>query len=146
MEPIYIKDTKRTPEVSFDNEKKELQLRGRSIPDNAYDFYKPLFEWIKTYSANKPQETNFHINLEYCNTASSKCVVEMLKSFKYLNSKNILNLHLYFHEEEEEAQSDFEDDLITDYKDYTKSLKCDVKLIVHVHDEEKVIERKSLKL
>ncbi len=72
MENILIKATSRTPYVSFDSSSGKLELRGRSIPENAPEFYEPLMEWIEQY-ANQPAEaTSLIMDFDYFNTSSSK--------------------------------------------------------------------------
>jgi len=54
MEKLQIEGTAKTPTVNFDPSGK-LELKGRSIPENSIEFYKPLMEWLDEYEKN-PQE------------------------------------------------------------------------------------------
>ena len=47
MEPISIVGTPKTPTVHFDNEKGKVEIKGRSIPENSIEFYKPLVDWLE---------------------------------------------------------------------------------------------------
>ena len=42
MEPLIIEGTSKTPHIRFDAEQGRLELKGRSIPENSIDFYRPL--------------------------------------------------------------------------------------------------------
>ena len=42
MEPISIEGTPKTPTVKFDAEQGIIEIKGRSIPENSIEFYKPL--------------------------------------------------------------------------------------------------------
>ena len=49
MAAIIIEGTPKTPTVSFDDASGALELKGRSIPENSIEFYKPLIDWIDKY-------------------------------------------------------------------------------------------------
>lgn len=62
-----------------------LEIRGRSIPENSIEFYKPLVEHLEKY-AQKPQSaTNVNIQLEYFNTSSSKCILDVFKKLEAIH-------------------------------------------------------------
>ena len=48
MEDLKLEGSAKTPFVEF-NSKGELLLKGRSIPENSIEFYKPIIEWIDNY-------------------------------------------------------------------------------------------------
>ena len=52
MDNIKIEGTSKTPTVEFDRESGVLEIRGRSIPENSIDFYKPVYpnELVKVIS------------------------------------------------------------------------------------------------
>ena len=75
MEKIAIEGSPKTPTINFDTDKGFLEIKGRSIPENSIEFYKPLVDSLEKY-AGKPQPvTNVNIQLEYFNTSSSKCIL-----------------------------------------------------------------------
>jgi len=71
METIIREGTPKTPFVRFDGEKGLVEIKGRSIPENSVEFYKPLIDWLEKYSAGPVKETYVNIQLEYFNTSSS---------------------------------------------------------------------------
>jgi hypothetical protein len=78
METLTIRPTADTPRIEFKGSG-EMQMFGRSLPENPNVFYKPLLEWAAQCDL---QEVVFHFQLEYFNTASSKLVFELLKVLK----------------------------------------------------------------
>jgi len=44
MDPIKIEGTPKTPTVNFNAEKGNIEIKGRSIPENSIEFYKPLVD------------------------------------------------------------------------------------------------------
>jgi hypothetical protein len=52
-------------------------IEGRSLPEDAFSFYKPVLEWLNGYATNPARETRFTFNLEYFNTASAKQIFKI---------------------------------------------------------------------
>ncbi|MFO7657805.1 MAG: DUF1987 domain-containing protein [Bacteroidales bacterium] len=96
MESLTITGTNSTPQVSF-NINGRLSFEGRSLPENAEQFYKPLQQWLMNLSA---ETVKFDINLEYFNSASSKKILDMLKTLD-ANSK-VKNPQVNWHYEEDD--------------------------------------------
>ncbi len=89
MENIKVEGNKRTPTIEFDYAQGFLKITGRSIPENSWKFYKPFIDWIKEYTTKPPNDhTKIHIKLEYCNSSSSKYILEVLQILDDLASKN----------------------------------------------------------
>jgi len=82
MNPLTIKGTMKTPTILSDTDKGIIEIRGRSNPENANAFYKPLIEWIDEYVKNPVDKTTVHLELEYFNTTSSKCILSLLKKLE----------------------------------------------------------------
>ena len=71
MTNIVLDGTAKTPTVNFDASTGLLDLRGRSIPENSIEFYKPLIDWVDQYGRNPKPSTRLRVQLEYFNTSSS---------------------------------------------------------------------------
>ena len=52
MEPLRIQATIKTPEVLLDPTNKVFEIKGKSIPDNAEDFYADILNWFDDYVAS----------------------------------------------------------------------------------------------
>jgi len=111
MENIHLEGTPRTPYVHFDSEKGVLEVSGRSIPENSIGFYKPLFDWLDEYIADKPQQTTkMQFNLEYFNTASSKCILDILRKLENLqNDSGEVVVEWHYDEGDEDMKESGED-------------------------------------
>lgn len=107
MEDIKLAPTQKTPSVNF-SVSGNLELKGRSIPENSLEFYKPLMDWLDRYCQSASGETNVHVQLEYFNTSSSKCLLDL---FKRLENLNKVAIHWYYEQDDEdmlEAGEDYE--------------------------------------
>ncbi|HRG01191.1 MAG TPA: DUF1987 domain-containing protein [Bacteroidia bacterium] len=87
MEKYSIDATANTPTIKFDLTKGELNISGRSIPENSLEFYNPLFEALDTYLAdpNPKNATILNIQLEYYNSSSSACLLSVFKKLEKFN-------------------------------------------------------------
>ncbi len=94
MKDLIIKETEKTPSVALSTNG-VLKIEGRSIPEDAARFFKPLLDWTKEFTAN---DIRFDIKLEYFNTSSSKFILEMLRLLEN-NPNNSDILVNWFYEE-----------------------------------------------
>ena len=102
MEPLFIKGTDKTPTVNFNNISGQFELSGRSIPEDSIGFYKPIITYLEKYLAAPAKLTDFTINLEYFNTSSSKCMIDVFKVLEVImiaGNEVVVN---WFYEEENE--------------------------------------------
>lgn len=112
MEPIIIEGTAKTPSVKFDANSGIFEIKGRSIPENSVEFYKPLVDWLESYKENPLPKTEVNIKLEYFNTSSSKCILDVFKKLEAIHkTKNEVQINWHYEEDDEdmlEAGEDYE--------------------------------------
>jgi hypothetical protein len=112
MEPIIIEGTPKTPSIRFDSAKGIFEIKGRSIPENSVEFYKPLIDWLEAYKATPLAKTVVSIRLEYFNTSSSKCILDVFKKLEAIHkTRNEVEVDWYYEEDDEdmlEAGEDYE--------------------------------------
>jgi hypothetical protein len=113
LEPISIEGSAKTPSVKFDAEKGVIEIKGRSIPENSIEFYKPLVDWLEGYSNEALDLTRVNVQLEYFNTSSSKCILDVFKKLESIHKsgdKEVI-INWYYEEDDEdmlEAGEDYE--------------------------------------
>ncbi|PHX82781.1 MAG: nuclear pore complex subunit [Flavobacteriales bacterium] len=112
MEGITIEGTPKTPTINFDIATGHLEIKGRSIPENSIEFYKPIVELLDRYAAKPQANTNVKIQLEYFNTSSSKCILDIFKKLEAIHkagNATIINWH-YEQDDEDmlEAGEDYQ--------------------------------------
>ena len=112
MESIAIEGTPKTPTVNFDAATGIIEIKGRSIPENSIEFYRPLVEWLEEYSKEPQDLTTVNIQLEYFNTSSSKCILDVFKKLESIKkARNEVIINWYYEEDDEdmlEAGEDYE--------------------------------------
>jgi hypothetical protein len=78
MEIIKIVATEDTPKVILDHENKIFEISGRSLPEDAVDFYQPVTKWLEDLEKSPIPNLELSIRFEYFNTASSKLILDIL--------------------------------------------------------------------
>ncbi len=122
MQPIVIKGTAKTPTVRFDSEDGLIEVKGRSIPENSIEFYKPLVDWLEEYASIPQKITEVNIQLEYFNTSSSKCILDVFKKLENVyKGHNKVQINWYYEEDDE--------DMLEAGEDYQSILKIPFKMI-----------------
>jgi hypothetical protein len=107
MDEIKIAQTQKTPFVHFNSAAGLLEIKGRSIPENSIEFYKPLIEWIEEYAKSPKDQTRLNIQLEYFNTSSSKCILDVFKKLETI-AKDVV-IYWYYEEDDEDMLEAGED-------------------------------------
>ena len=79
METLYLPATKISPEITLNPDTGLQSLKGRSTHENPVVFYEPIIQWLHEYSKQPAPQTTLHIYVDYFNTASSKCLLDILK-------------------------------------------------------------------
>jgi hypothetical protein len=96
MDVLHILPTDRTPEVLFDPNG-NLRIKGRGFRTDIDNIPNEIMSWINRYVLNPPAETNVHIAFEYMNSASTRALMDMLKSLSVLKLKSKkLNIKWYY--------------------------------------------------
>lgn len=122
METISIEGTPKTPTITFDTNKGFLEIKGRSIPENSIEFYKPLVDWLEKYATKPQPSTNVNIQLEYFNTSSSKCILDVFKKLEAINKSGSQVVINWFYEEDDE-------DMLEAGEDYQAIINVPFKMV-----------------
>ncbi len=106
MENLTIEGTPKTPTIKFNPEEGKLLIQGRSIPENSIEFYKPLVDALDGYTG----VANVDIVLEYFNTSSSKCILDVFKKLEKIKSDgNDVEIRWHYEEDDEDMLEAGED-------------------------------------
>ncbi|MCC5945991.1 MAG: DUF1987 domain-containing protein [Bernardetiaceae bacterium] len=127
MENFYLEGTSKTPLLDFNAGTGKFVVEGRSIPENSIEFYRPLFEWLDKYIESPQANSILDVKLEYFNTSSSKCIVEIFRKLEHLQEKGQDVLINWFYEEDDEDMQESGED----FQDI-----IDVKINMHMIEEE----------
>ena len=122
MESLSIEGTNKTPSVKMDPESGVIEIKGRSIPENSIEFYRPIVEWLDEYAKNPKKTTTVNVQLEYFNTSSSKCILDIFKKLESLKkARNEVVINWYYEEDDE--------DMLESGEDYESIIRVPFKMI-----------------
>lgn len=121
MDNYTLKSSPKTPLLKFDASSGVFEISGRSIPENSIDFYKPLLNWIDEYVKQPNDSTTLSVKLEYFNTSSSKCLVELFRKLENIVGQSKIKVEWYYEEEDE--------DMMESGQDFQHILKIPLELI-----------------
>lgn len=110
MQSLYLNKTTRTPQIILDPNKEVFEIQGRSIPENSVDFYHPVMQWVDQYRSNPNEKTRLVVRLEYFNTSSSKCLIDILRKLEKIHlDGNKVEMEWYYEEKDEDMKESGED-------------------------------------
>jgi len=76
----FAKDgTHDTPKVILDRNLPVFLIQGRSMPEDASHFFRPIHNWFKEYCADPNPETRIEFDLEYFNSSTLKELIRLLR-------------------------------------------------------------------
>ncbi len=115
MQNLIIEETKYTPSIKLDAIKGTIELIGKSYPENTFEFYKPMMEWVENYfKADEAEKTIVNLEIIYFNSSSSKLFFDFFDLLEeaHNNGKNVEVNWIYDEENESalEAGEDFKED------------------------------------
>ena len=92
MKNLIIEETKYTPSINLDGQTGIFELVGKSYPENTFEFYKPMIDWVEEYfNGNELPKTTINFEIIYFNSSSSKLffdffdiIDEMANAGKYI--------------------------------------------------------------
>jgi hypothetical protein len=67
---------------------KSLYLTGRSYPENAVGFYKPIMDMVN--EVDKYEDFHVEMDLEYMNTSSTKAILYILQNITKKTKNEVL--------------------------------------------------------
>lgn len=122
MENFKITETEDTPNIDFNAESRVFTISGRSLPENAIEFYAPVLEWVdKTLDEAEPTSFVFEIKIEYFNTSSSKQLAKFFLLIEKYVEKHKININWFYEKEDL--------DMLMSGNQYSKFLKLNFTFI-----------------
>jgi len=118
MENLIIEATTYTPNINFDAVNGELSISGKSYPENTFEFYKPVNEWIIKYLESTPTKNiNIKLDLEYLNSSSLKAYFDMFDSFEEAQNFGKIIEVKWLYDSEDDITEETGEDFIEDFQD-----------------------------
>ncbi len=107
---ILIEASNKTPLISTSFAEGKIYISGRSIPENSIDFYKPLLNAMTEHAENPADEVELNVYLDYFNTSSSKCLLDVFKIMEKIHAKNKNGTIVWKYDEDDEDMQEAGED------------------------------------
>ncbi|HPW66131.1 MAG TPA: DUF1987 domain-containing protein [Salinivirgaceae bacterium] len=87
---LIIEATRQTPGIYFDSNEGIFHIFGQSYPEDVNEVFKPIFEWLSDFEPERGKQYIVKINMKYYNSASSRKLFDLLRTFNELYRNNYL--------------------------------------------------------
>lgn len=77
MNELKIEGTQSAPAIFCDPAHGLVEMRGDSYPENSFELFSPVLEWIETYLRESTQALMLRLHLLYLNTSSVKAMMDI---------------------------------------------------------------------
>jgi len=77
MSDIFIEGTQSTPAIEGLWDTGVLTMRGDSYPENSYELFNQVFEWLELYLRDAERPLTLELHLLYLNTSSIKAMMDI---------------------------------------------------------------------
>ncbi|MGQ9863533.1 MAG: DUF1987 domain-containing protein [Bacteroidia bacterium] len=110
MRNLVIEPTSKTPKVILNADIGVFEISGRSIPEDAIGFYRKVLDWLDEYGKSPLSKTNFKFQLEYFNTSSSKCLLDIFRRLERIHKNNHeVTIQWYYDADDEDMEETGQD-------------------------------------
>lgn len=111
MQSISLEPGSKTPGVTLDKESGTIKIWGRSIPEDSVGFYGAVFGWLDEYAGSPQGETVAEFRMEYFNTSSSKCLLDIFRKLENMqrSGKTKVEVRWLYEEDDEDMMEAGED-------------------------------------
>jgi len=108
------------PGIILDKQTGTFQIYGHSCPEDASEFYEPVFNWFDQYKENPLESTTLDFKMVYFNTVSAKVFYLIMTKMEELSySGHNVKIRWFYpdgDEDLEEAGQEFENILDLDFE------------------------------
>jgi len=101
MEDLNLSATEESPEITTNSVDGRIEIKGKSLMEDASSYYEPVKEWIRSYISGGNKPTTFAFKFDYFNSSSTKQILQLIMLFKQLEATEQLTIDWYYNEEDE---------------------------------------------
>ncbi|MCD1607104.1 biofilm regulation phosphoprotein SiaC [Stutzerimonas kunmingensis] len=77
MNDFSIPGSQSTPAIQSDWDKGIVSMQGDSYPENSYELFHQVYEWIERFLGEAAHPLNLELRLLYLNTSSIKAMMDI---------------------------------------------------------------------
>ena len=118
---ISIEESEFTPSIILDTENGIIALKGNSLPENTFEFYKQFMENVTSYFESPQEKTTVNMEIIYFNSSSSKLFFDFFDLLEANQEKSEVVIN-WLYDEENESMEEAGEDFKEDFEDLTFNL------------------------
>ncbi|CAG1022373.1 hypothetical protein DOJK_01636 [Patescibacteria group bacterium] len=115
MNNLLINAGKDTLSIHCDSTTGIIDMRGISYPQDAADFFSPVFVWLENYMGQVIGQITLNLHIDYLNTSSTKCLFDFIDKLEdYYKQGNTAQVNWYYEEHDEDIKEtglEFQEDM-----------------------------------
>ena len=117
MENLTLEGTKYTPDIKLDADAGIISMVGKSYPENTFEFYQPVMDWMEEYFAKETKDkTTINMEIIYFNSSSSKLFFDFFDVLDEAKGNHNLEIN-WIYDKENESALEAGEDFIDDFED-----------------------------
>ncbi len=124
MKNIQIEKTKHTPKIVLDSTTRILEFSGKSYPENTFEFYAPVQEWIELYFQDTKDLTTINFDINYLNSSSIKFYYDLFELLEESSNKGHGIKVNWKYDKDDDMTLETGEEFVDDYED------LDIELVV----------------
>jgi hypothetical protein len=120
MQNLTIEETKYTPEIELKTDG-NFSIKGKSFPENTFEFYEPVMDWLYEYFQNPKPKTTLNLEILYFNSSTSKLFFDLFDIFDENRNKTDITIN-WIYDKENESIEEAGEDFIEDFENLNINL------------------------
>ncbi len=109
MENLSIEPGKFSPQIDFDGNTGNLEIKGASFMEHPLDFYDPVLSWLDQFAQQSHPNSTLKIYLSYFNSGSSGMLYDILQLLEEKSELNPVLVEWYVDPNDEEMLAEGEE-------------------------------------
>lgn len=106
MNVLSIEASASTPSVQGDWEQGVLKLGGDSFPENSFEFFAAVTDWLEAFLAASERPLRLELRLMYMNTSSVKVMMDIFDMLEEAHGEGRTVEVMWYHHPENERVAD----------------------------------------
>jgi hypothetical protein len=109
LDNFLIGKSENSPQITLDWATGLIEFEGKSYPENTFEFYQPVIEWLEIYFSGKAKlKTTVNIKLSYFNSATTQVLFDIFDLIQD-GEKKELEVNWFYDGNDEFGTEDYED-------------------------------------
>ena len=114
MNALHIEGSQSTPRIVADWDQGRLTMQGDSYPENSFEFFGPVIDWIENYLNESAAPFCLELRLIYMNTSSVKAMMDIFDMLEEAHGRGRLVSVNWYYDPRNERVLDLADEFRED--------------------------------